>query len=84
MYTLLVLFLWRTLTYIMGKESVQSFLQSRYSNSQLEHEKMLSREMNIKATVRCHFIPRKMAKIRQKITSVDKAVKETEHCWLTV
>ena len=41
MYTLLVLFLWRTLTYIMGKESVQSFLQSRYSNGQMAHEKII-------------------------------------------
>lgn len=42
MYTLLVLFLCRTLIYIMGKESVQSFLQSRYSDGQLAHEKMLT------------------------------------------
>ena len=38
------------------------------------------REMNIKTTIRCHFIPTNMAKIRQKVTSVDKAVKEIEHC----
>ena len=58
----------------MGIKSKQTFLQRKYTDGQKAHEKMLNiiiREMQIKATMRCHLILIRMAIIKKSTNNKD-------------
>lgn len=57
----------------ISKEFEETILQRRYRNDQLAHRKILTMFFNLrdaKTTIRCFFIPTRMAVIRKVIMSV--------------
>ena len=69
----------------MDKGSEQTFLQGRYTNDQQTHEEMFNiinhRGMQIKTTMRYHFIPTRRVIIKTKQTNKNRKYQELVKMW---
>lgn len=57
----------------LGEGFAQTFLQGGYTHGQ---QAMVTRKLQVKITVRHHFIPTRMATIKEKVTHVNEDVEK--------
>ena len=64
----------------MGRRSKQTFLKRRYTDDQNTHEKLLniSKEMQIKTTMRYHLKPVRMAIIKKSTINAGESAEKSK------